>query len=144
MNTHARTMPDGSLVYLLRELRDEALLLFRQEVRLAKTEAVEKGSQLGREVVKLAIGGGIALAGGLALIAALCVLAFVGLDAAGLSTGTAAWLGPAIVGTIITAIGAIMLLKARNNIKQMDLAPRETVASLKEDKEWTKEKLTRH
>jgi hypothetical protein len=144
METQTRAMPNGSITNLLRELRDEALLLFRQEVQLAKTEAVEKGSQLGKELAKLAIGGGIALAGALALIAALCVLVAVGLETAGLSSGTSAWLGPAIVGAVIAAVGAAMLLNAKKRIQQMDLAPRETVASLKEDKEWTKEKLTRH
>ena len=130
------------MIELLRDLRDDAILLFRQEVQLARTEAAEKGSELGRHVAQLAIGGAIAFAGALALIAALSVGVSVALLAAGLSSTIAWWLGPGIVGALLTIIGMVMVLRGKKQMKEMSLVPVETMASLRENKEWTQHKLT--
>ncbi len=132
-----------SLVDLVKELRDEGVLLLRQEVELAKTEATEKATEVGGHVAKLAVGGVIACAGMLVLLAAVSILAMLGLQAAGVGQNTSMWLGPALVGLIVSGIGAALLMKAKRNLAQTSMVPRETVASLKENKEWTQTKLSR-
>jgi hypothetical protein len=143
MDAEGTTTREASLPHLIRELRDEATLLFRQEIQLARTEATEIARQVGKNVAALAIGGAIAFAGALVLLAALSILVSVGLRAADVSPATASWLGPGLVGLVVTLIGAGLLLKARSALKKTNLTPTETVASLKEDKEWTQEKLRR-
>jgi hypothetical protein len=134
---------DVSLPGLLRELRDETSLLFRQEVALAKAELGEKASIAGRNGVFLAMGGLIAYAGLLFLLVALSFLISHGLAAAGLSEGMAAWLGPLIVGLIVGAAGLLMVWKAKRAFAKESFAPEKTIASLKENKEWGEMKLKR-
>src|SRR5688572_30131723 len=96
---------------LLRELFDEARDLFRQELNLAKTEASEKASVLGRNVAFIAAGGLVAFAGALLILVALSVLAAWGLRSAGLSPETAMWLGPLLVGLVVAIIGYVLVNK---------------------------------
>jgi len=43
---------------------------------------------------------------------------------------------------VVVAIGAILVLRARESLKPANLAPRRTVETLKEDQEWVKEQIT--
>ena len=128
---------------LLKELLDETRDLFKQEVALAKTEASEKASLLGKNVAFLAAGGLVAFAGALFLLAGLSVLLSWGLESAGLSDGMAAWLGPAIVGLIVALIGYFLIQKAIHTFKSGALKPELTIESIKEDKQWTQQRLQR-
>jgi uncharacterized membrane protein len=78
----------------------------------------------------LAAGGALAYAGLLAIIAA----AIIALDA---------WmplaLSALLVGVLVALIGYFMLQKGLSALKQVDLKPRETIESLKEDKEWAQQ-----
>jgi hypothetical protein len=40
------------------------------------------------------------------------------------------------------AIGAVLVLRARESLKPANLAPQKTVESLKEDAVWAKEQIT--
>ena len=128
---------------LIRELFDEARDLFRQEVSLAKTEASEKASVLGRNVAFIAAGGLVAFAGALFILAALSVLLGWALQNAGLSPGAAAWLGPAIVGLVVALTGYILVQKGLKTLKDGSLKPERTIQSIKEDKQWTQQRLQR-
>lgn len=128
---------------LLKELLEETRQLFRQEVALAKTEASEKGSLLAKNVVFLAAGGLVAFAGALFLLAGLSVLLSWALESAGLSAGMAAWLGPAIIGLVVALIGYGLIQKAIHTFKNGSLKPELTIESLKEDKQWTQQRLQR-
>lgn len=128
---------------LLRELKDEARLLFRQEVALARTEMAEKISVAGRNAAYLGAGAFITLLGAIFVLAAISALASVGLINAGLSQGTAAWLGPAIVGLSVCIAGYAMIQKALRKFKSGSLKPERTLQSLKEDKAWTQHKIRR-
>ena len=96
---------------LLRELFDEARDLFRQEVSLAKTEATEKASLLGKNVAFIAAGGLVAFAGALFILAALSVLLSWLFRIAGLSPETATLLGPLTVGLVVPIIGDVLVDK---------------------------------
>ena len=128
---------------LLRELFDEARDLFRQEVALAKTEASEKASILGKNVAFIAAGGMVAFAGALFILAALSVLLSWLFRNAGLSPEMATLLGPLTVGLIVTIVGYILVQKGLKTLKDGSLKPERTIESIKEDKEWTQQRLQR-
>jgi TRAP-type uncharacterized transport system fused permease subunit len=89
-----------------------------------------------------AVGGGIAFCGALLLLAALAILASMGFERAGVDPEMAAWLGPGSVGLIIAIVGMVMLWQAKNKLASSSMVPTETVASLRDGKEWMKEKLS--
>ena len=128
---------------LLRELFDEARDLFRQEVSLAKTEATEKASLLGKNVAFIAAGGLVAFAGALFILAALSVLLSWLFRNAGLSPETATLLGPLTVGLVVTIIGYVLVHKGLKTLKDGSLKPERTIQSIKEDKQWTQQRLQR-
>lgn len=128
---------------LLRELFDEARDLFRQEISLAKTEASEKASIFGKNAAFVAAGGLVVFAGALFILAGVSVLASWGFRAAGLSPEMAMWLGPLAVGLIVAIIGYGLLQKGIKTLKDGSLKPERTIQSLKEDKEWTQQRLQR-
>ncbi len=131
-----------SLTDLLKELRDESTLLFRQEVALAKTEMTDKASRTGRNVAFLAVGGAVAYAGLLIILMAAVVGLYLGLNAAGLSNATSGWLAPLIVGGVVAAIGYGLIQKAISTLKHESLAPERTVETMQDNKNWIKEKVS--
>src|SRR5688572_7183655 len=131
----------NSIASLLRDLRDETTTLFRQEVTLAKTEMKENVSRMTNHAVKIAVGGFVAYAGVIVLLIGVGHLLGALLIRAGLDEQVAQWLAPSIVGLLVAIIGWVMLSKAKNAIAQEDLAPRQTIDSLRENKEWAQSKL---
>ena len=130
-----------SLTGLVRELRDEALTLVRQEVALAKTEISEKASRAARNSAYIGAGSFIAYAGVVILLLAAVVGVYLGLVAAGLAHATAGWLSPLIVGGVVAAIGYAVMQKGINTLKHETVVPERTVDSIKADKEWMEEKV---
>ena len=143
MENSTTTHETRTIGTLLRELFDEARDLFRQEISLAKTEASEKASLLGRNVAFIGAGAFVLFAGAIILLAGLSVLAAWGLRAAGLSAETAMWLGPMAVGLIVTIIGGVLVQKGIKTLKDGSLKPERTIQSIKEDKQWTQQRLQR-
>ena len=128
---------------LLRELVDETRQLFKQEVELAKTEAAEKASVAARNVAFLAAGGMVAFAGAIVLFFGLGILVSWALESAGVQDGLAAWLGPVIVGVVVALVGYILVNKGLKAFKDGSLKPEKTIESLREDKQWTQQRLQR-
>jgi xanthine/uracil permease len=122
---------DRSLGELFSELSRETSTLVRQEVALAKTELTAKASQVGKDVAFLAAGGAIAYAGLLAIIAGIVILIGNQIDNY--------WLPALIVGLIIAGIGYYLVQKGLSDLKNANLAPEQTIESLKENKEWVQE-----
>ena len=134
MQQHRRdTGDDRSLGELFGELARELTALVRQEVALARTEMTQKASQVGKNLGFLAVGGAIAYAGFLALVATV----IIGLGQAGLPW----WLSALIVGLVVAGTGAFLVQKGLAALKQVNLAPRQTIDTLKEDKEWAKRQV---
>lgn len=131
----------NSITSLLRDLRDETSTLMRQEVALAKTEMKENVSRMTGHAVQIAIGGFVAYAGVIVLLIGIGHLLGALLIRAGLDEQVAQWLAPAIVGLLVAIIGWIMVSKAKNALAQDDLKPRQTIDSLRENKEWAQSKL---
>jgi len=121
---------DRSLGELFGDLTREMTTLIRQEANLAATEVGNKVSRLGKDVGYLAVGGAVAYAGFLALLAAL----IIGLDAF-----LPAWVAALIVGVVVAGIGYFLVQRGLSELKRVNLAPRQTIGTLKEDVQWAKE-----
>lgn len=131
-----------SVTELLKELRDEGIALFRQEVQLVKQEMSEKAARVGRNAGYLAAGAMLAYSGLVIVLLAVAALVYVGLVAAGLSHMMAGWLAPLIVGGVVLLIGFGMIKKAQHTLSKETAVPQHTADSMKENKQWAKEKVT--
>jgi hypothetical protein len=120
---------ERSVAALLSDLANETALLVRQEVALFKAELSEKLARTGQGAGALAAGGLIAFSGWLALLAAAVL---------GLSNVVAPWLAALIVGLVVLALGAGLLLFGKS---RLDLVPRRSFRSLREDTVWIREQL---
>jgi hypothetical protein len=123
---------ERSIGELFGQLSQDMTLLVRQEVQLARTEMSDKLSRLTTNLISVAAGGFVAYLGGLALVAAV-ILALR--DLANISLAVSA----VIVGAILAVIGWVMLQRGLKEMKRVDLAPRRTVETLKDDVQWAKE-----
>ena len=126
-----RTTEEASFGELLKRLTKDTGQLIQQEVALAKAEMREAGTTIARDSAKVGVGLGVALAGALALTAGIVVVLGDALDNY--------WLAALIVGIAFTAIGAMLARNAINDVKQRGIAPKETIQSLREDKQWAGE-----
>ena len=121
----AETADDRSLGELFADLARESSTLIRQEVELAKTELSQKASRTARDIGFLAVGGAVIYAGFLGLLAtATIVLA---------ANGVPWWLATLVVGLVTLGVGYWLVQQGLSRLRQRDLAPRQTLDSLKED-----------
>ncbi len=121
---------DRSLGELFSELAQETTTLVRHEVNLAKAEMGEKASRAGKHAGFLAAGGAVAYAGLLAILAAVIVV---------LDTFLPLWLAALLMGLVVVAVGYFLIKKGLDALKREDLAPRQTMETLKEDGQWIKD-----
>lgn len=121
-----------SLGELFEALSQDASLLVRQEVALAKAELSEKAAQLGKNAVLVAVGGAI---GYVALFFVLAAIAI------GLSAFIQLWLAVLIVGLVVMTISIGLILTGLSALKRTSLMPEKTIATLKEDKEWLQQQV---
>ncbi len=122
---------ERSLGELFADLSRESATLVRQEVTLARVELGQKVSQAGKDVGSLAIGGAIAYAGFLALIAGVILLLAKVIDP---------WLAAVIVGIILAVGGYMMLQTGLHALQGLDLAPKQTMETLREGADMVKER----
>jgi hypothetical protein len=134
--THPNTLP-----HLLRDLRDETTTLLRQEVALAKAELKENASRLSSHAIQIAIGGFVSYAGMIVLLIGLGLLISSLLVRAGVDRDLAQWLAPALVGAVVALIGWGMVARARRAMSSDDITPRQTIATMRENKDWAQSKL---
>ncbi len=127
-----RTGQPRGLATLLRELAEAGGDLVRQEVRLARFEAQTMLRALGVGTVEVAIGGVLALLGGLALIAGVILLA------GDQWLRDHYWLAALIVTGLAGLAGALLARRGLGLLSPRRLVPDQTLATLKEDKEWLK------
>jgi len=123
---------DRSIGELFGQLSQDMTLLFRQELQLARAELSEKISQVTSNLVSVVAGGFVVYVGTLALVTAL----ILGLHEA---VEVSPWVSALIVGVIFAVAGYVMLNRGLKELKRVDLAPRRTVESLKDDVQWAKE-----
>ena len=132
--TRTESDPEGQQSYgaLLSGLLKDVQDLLRGEVRLAKAEI--------RDDVKT-------LAGGLGMLAAAAIISLVGLTV--LMIGVAVlvtewledWQAFGLVGLAVLVLAAIHGLIGKNRVSAANLAPDQTIESLKEDKQWVSQQV---
>jgi len=123
---------DRSIGQLFSELANETTLLIRQEIALAKVELTEKANRVGRNIGFLVLGGAVAYAALLALLAAVIIL---------LANVMPWWAAALVVAVAVGIVAAVLVSKALASLKKTEIAPRQTVETLKEDAQWAKQQM---
>src|SRR3954464_5599011 len=125
--TELRDRPAGEL---MKQLSDQATMLVRKEVELAKAELAVKGRKAGL---------GAGMFGGAGLFG---FFAFAGLTATfvlGVGPLVKPWLAALIVTVVYAAIAGVLALQGKNKVQQAGPpVPEQAVDSTKEDVAWVK------
>ena len=128
-STNLENKPLGDL---FSDLASEMSNLVRQEVALARVEIAQKVKYAGKNIGYLVVGGAVAYAALLAVLAAVIML---------LDKVMPAWGAALLVGVVVAAIGWLLIGKAMSALQEMEVTPRETVETLKEDAAWMKQQI---
>ena len=121
---------------LLKDFAESGADLIRHEVRLAKTEAGTLARHLGTGSAAVAVGGVLGLIGALAFVTGLIMLA------GDQWLRDRYWLAALLVTVIAAAVAAYFAKRGLAALSPGHLAPRQTLATLQEDKEWLKQQRT--
>src|SRR5262245_49410235 len=125
MNTDPRSLGE-----LFADLTRDTRALLQQQIQLAKVELAQNASRMRGSVMLIAAGGLIAYGGLLAIVAAVVL----GLIAIGLAAWAAALLG----GVVLAGVGYALLRAGLAALHPRDLAPQQTIETLKENAQWLK------
>jgi hypothetical protein len=137
------TKEERSLGDLFSELATETSTLVRQEVALAQVELTQKATRAGKQVGFLVVGGAVGYAGLLVILAAIIIgLTQLIASLSGWTLITSAALAAVLVGVIIGAVSYVLVTGALTALKNTDLAPRQTIESVKEDAQWIKDQVS--
>jgi len=129
-NNRQNHREEPSIGELFADLTREMTTLVRQEIALATTEMGQKASGVGHDLGFLALGGAIAYAGLLAILAAVILV---------LGQVIPWWLSALIVGLAVAGVGYFLVRQSLAALSEIDLTPRYTMETLKEDVAWAKE-----
>lgn len=124
---HTSNQEQPSLGDLFSTLSTQVSQLLRQEVQLAQVEMTQKANLIGRNAAFVVLAAVIAQGGFLALVAAM-ILA--------LSLFVELWVSALLVGTALTIIAVLLAQYGIKKLKAIDPAPRQTIETIKENKEW--------
>jgi len=125
---------DRSLGDLFGDLARDMGVLVRQEVGLATTEMTYKASHAAQHAAFVLAGALVAYAGLLAVLAAIIV--------ALVTAGLGWWQSALLVGVVVLVVGGVLVQRGITALKHADLAPRETMQTLKEDTQWAKNRMS--
>lgn len=123
---------EPSLGELFGRLTSDLGELVRSELELARVEMKEEATKAGKAAGMLGAGGLVAYLG-LALVATAA--------AWGLAEVMDAGWAFLVVGLVVGAIGAVLVLMGRERLREVRPMPEETVETLKEDAQWARAQL---
>jgi len=121
---------ERSLGELFSELTQGMATLVRQEIALASTEMSHKASRAGEQIGYVVAGGAVAYAGFLAIVGAVIAI---------LDIFMPIWLSALVVGALVALVGYMLLQRGLTALKNLDLAPRQTIETLREAGELVRE-----
>jgi hypothetical protein len=130
--TTAMHPEERTVAELVGDLAQETGTLVRQEVRLATTEMTDKAKFAARQAAVMAGGG---LLGVLALLTLLAALVL------GIGEFVALWAAALIVGIVLAITAVAVAVVGLEEIKKLDVKPRQTVRELKETKTWVQQQV---
>jgi|SRR6185369_10394529 predicted phage tail protein len=122
---------EPTLGELFHDLTKESRLLLRQEVQLAKAELKESATRMGRGAGFIGAAAALAGVAGLSLTAAIIAI---------LATFMAVWLAALIVAVVLGGIAFVLASTGLSIIKHTEVAPRETMETVREDVVWLTKK----
>lgn len=132
LRSSSSNLDDRGLGDLFGDLSREISELMREEVRLAKTELREEATNAGKSA---------GMFGGAAVAGYMCLL-LVSLAAAwGLAEVLYTGFAFLIVGVVYGIVAAVLFVRGREQMREINPVPDETVESLKEDAQWAKARL---
>jgi hypothetical protein len=142
---------ERSLAELVKQLSDQTTTLLRQEIELAKVEAREAVDIAKAEMTGKAkqAGKGAGMVGAAGVIGLLAGIAFTAFLILILATFLPDWLAALIVTVLYAAVAAVLALRGKKQLQEIDPAPTRTIGtakdaqqqsidSVKEDIEWAK------
>jgi len=121
---------------LLRELVEGSARLVRQETRLARLEVSGMLRGVGAGTAQVATGGVLLFLGMLALFTGIILLA------GDQWLWDRYWLAALIVSAVVGGAAVMLAKRGQGLLAPERLTPDQTVATLQEDKEWLKRRLT--
>ena len=125
MTQHERSLGD-----LFTDLSQQTSTLIRQEMALARAEMSQKAAQVGRDAAYIGAGGALAYAATLSAVAAI-VLGMVRL-------GVELWLAATLTAALGGVVAFVLIRSHARSLQQQQLAPVETMHSVKETAQWLK------
>ena len=125
-----------SMTALLRDLAEGSTTLLRHEIRLARLEFAALFHGVGTGTAFTAVGGVLVLLGALTFLTGIILLA------GDQWIRDHYWIAAMIVTAITGAVAYWLATRGMTLLSPRQLAPTQTVATLKEDKEWLKRQLT--
>lgn len=123
---------EASVGELVGTLARDTGLLIRQELKLASTEMTLKAKAFGHNAGLVMVGGALLLAGLLALMAATI---------AGLVALFPLWASALLVGLVVLAVGAALVLRGYGMLRHLDPVPERTMVTIADDVAWAKEQI---
>jgi len=126
-----------SFAALLHDLVEESTTLVRDEIKLGRIELAQIAVGIGMGSAFVAMGAVFALLGTLALFTGIVLLIGDQWLPADLY-----WVAALLVLLITGGLAAWLAKRGTSLLSPSELAPTETVTTLKEDKEWLKQRLT--
>jgi uncharacterized membrane protein YqjE len=126
-----------SFAALLHDLVEESTTLVRDEIKLGRIELAQIAVAIGKGSAFVAMGAVFALLGTLALFTGIVLLIGDQWLPADLY-----WVAALLVLLITGGLAAWLAKRGVSLLSPSELAPTETVTTLKEDKEWLKQRLT--
>lgn len=124
---------EPTLMQLVTDLVSDAKELLRQELVLAKYEITQEVHKTKSALISLGAGVGIISVGGLLLLVML-------VHALNALTGLPLWACYGIIGGMLAIVGILLIYSGKKTISQIDMIPQQTVATMKENVRWIKEK----
>jgi len=120
-----------SMASLVSGIISDAQHLVRDEIALARREIQEEVNKAKVAAISFGVGVAVAVLGGLMLCFMLAHLLNWGFN-------LPEWVGFGIVALVFLTVSAIMFFTAMTKVKQIDLMPRQTVETMKENVQWIK------
>jgi hypothetical protein len=125
-------LDDLPMAELLKRLSEQTSTLVRQELDLAKAELTVKGKRMGA---------GAGMFGGAGVFGLYAFGALTACVILVLSLAMTAWLAALIVTVVYAAIAGVLALAGKKKVQEATPpVPEQTVDSVKEDVQWTKQR----
>lgn len=122
---------DRTVRDVVSEVTSDLTALIREEMALAKLELRQGFTQLANGIAFLVVAAFILNAGLLALVASLVL---------GLAGAMEVWLSALVVGLVLAAVGAFLMMRGVGNVRNAELKPDRTLESLRDDAKILKER----